>query len=301
MSAQVAAFFDLDGTLLPPPSLEQRFFRVLHYRREIPLKNYYLWLRETLKLFPRGIDRVMHANKMYLCGVHSLNESGAVDRSDPSAHKSGHPSQLRANEEEGQASMAPRHNPLWSVPPFFEDGVERLAWHAMQGHAIVVVSGTLEPLAIAAARALEIELAVRGIATGIRVCATKLEEEGGKWTGRILGEAMCVEAKARAVVTLAEEMGLDLSQCWAYGDSSLDRWMLEAVENPTAVNPSPKLARIARKRGWPLLRWHVKGNSTQRGRERRDKQGDRREARTTETALQSQEFQEPLRHLERCA
>src|SRR5437879_6068329 len=49
-SARIAAFFDLDGTLMPLPSLERRFFRMLRKRHEIPLKNYFLWLGEALRV-----------------------------------------------------------------------------------------------------------------------------------------------------------------------------------------------------------------------------------------------------------
>jgi len=266
MSPRVAAFFDLDGTLLPLPSLEQQFFRMLRYRREIPSMNYFLWLQEALKTLPRGIRAVTHANKMYLRGVQSFDESGAGKQSDSRAHASGHTG-------EGRPSMPPKHNPRWPVPQFFEGGVERVAWHALQGQAIVMVSGTLEPLANAAARALETELAGRGIGAGIRVFATKLEESEGKWTGRIVGEPMFGIAKARAVLTLAEEMSLDLSQSWAYGDSAQDGWMLASVGNAAAVNPTPKLARIAGRQGWSVLR-------------------------TTDRVRQ---MQDQLQHAERCA
>lgn len=253
MSARVAALFDLDGTLLPLPSLEQRFFRALRYRREIPVKNYFLWLREALKVLPRGTGRVMHANKMYLHGVHVLDE--VEIRTDSSECKNGHPSWRRkASQGGGQASLPPNKNSRWPVPYFFEEGVGRVVWHAMQEHAIVIVSGTLEPLANVAAQALETKLASRGIAAKIRVCATRLEESDGRWTGRILGQAMFGKAKARAVLVLAEEMSLNLSQSWAYGDSAQDRWMLAGVGNPAAVNPTPQLVRIARKQGWPILR-----------------------------------------------
>ena len=258
---------------MPLPSLERRFFRALRYRREIPVTNYFLWWREALKLLPRGIGKLAHTNKMYLRGVQVLNESGAENQIDSRAHKSGQTG-------EGQASVrfpgGGQPTPRWSVPRFFEDGVERLAWHAMQGHAIVIVSGTIEPLASPAARALETELADRGIAARFKVRATNLEEGEGRWTGRILGEAMFGKAKARALLALAEELSLDLSQSWVYGDSAQDRWMLAAVGHPVAVNPSPRLARIAKKRGWSLLRWSAKKNLTQssqraqRGRSMRD-------------------------------
>lgn len=282
MSGRVAAFFDLDGTLTPLPSLERRFFRALRHRREIPLKNYLWSLREALKLLPRGISKLAHANKMYLKGLQISNESGAENQIDSLTHKSG-------PQVEGQASAPTRRNPRWPVPRFFEDGVQRLAWHAMQGHAIVIVSGTLEPLASAAARVLETELAERGLVARIRVCATNLEESEGRWTGRILGEAMFGEAKARAIFTLAEEMGLDLSQSWAYGDSAQDRWMLAAAGDSVAVNPSARLARIAKKRGWTLLRCRAKENSTQSSQRAQRRESMRDEVQKNESALQDAE------------
>jgi len=247
MSAQVAAFFDLDGTLMPLPSLERRFFRTLRRRCEIPLANYFLWFGEALELLPRGIPAFAATSKMYLKGIRTFDERRTEKCPHSLVHTSGHP-------DEGQASEPPRHNPRWPVPRFFEQGVERVTCHAMLGHKIVIVSGTLEPLAIAAARALEQEIAARGFTRKIRVCATRLEEMSGKWTGKILGEPILGEAKARAVCALAGEMHLDLSQCWAYGDSAQDRWMLLAVGRPVAMNPASELARIARKRGWPILR-----------------------------------------------
>jgi len=284
-NTQIAAFFDLDGTLTQLPSLEQRFFRVLRYRCEIPLKNYFLWLDEALRLMPRGIQAAAQANKMYLRGVQSVGDSEFENRSEnsrkpgifhqsgaencgvPSAHAGGHPENLRASQAGGQASAAPpnrsRRNPRLPVPSFFANAVERVVWHAKRGHVIVLVSGTLEPLAKAAARELDARLAARGVEAKVRVCATKLEEICGRWTGRILGEAMFAETKARAVHALAQEMKLDLAQCHAYGDSASDEAMLASVGNPAAVNPSAKLARVAVGRGWPMVRWSEEEELTQ--------------------------------------
>jgi HAD superfamily phosphoserine phosphatase-like hydrolase len=266
-SGGVGAFFDLDGTLVALPSLERRLFRTLRYQRAINAKNYFFWLREALRLMPRGINAILQANKMYLRGVNILDESDEGEGSFSSSHKSGHQAQ-------GQASSIPsnrvRSNPRMPVPSFFVQAIERVAWHAKQRHEIVLVSGTLEPLARGAARILEAELAARGIATAICVCATRLEEVDGKWTGRVLGEAMFGEAKARAAKRLAEEMRLDLTRCYAYGDSMNDRWLLAVVGKPTAVNPSEDLAVTALSRGWPVLNWSEEENLTQRRRGRRD-------------------------------
>jgi len=248
---RVAAFFDLDGTLVPMPSLEKRFFAMLRYRKLIGIWNYLLWLTETAQLVPRGINQVMHANKMYLRGVRADVGCGGTDITVC----------LRLEHEVEEKIKQQARMP---VPPYPE-AIERLAWHAERGHLIVIVSGTLEPLAERAARGLEAELGERGFATEIRVCATRLEESAGSWTGRIVGEAMFGEAKARAVRRIAAELDLDLPGCFAYGDSSSDRWMLQAVGRPTAVNPSNDLARIARRNEWAVMSWG-KGRILRRGR-----------------------------------
>jgi HAD superfamily hydrolase (TIGR01490 family) len=258
-SGGVAVFFDLDGTLVALPSLEKRFFRMLRCRRAIAGRNYFLWLRETMRLAPRGISAIMQANKMYLRGVQILDERGEGDGDISSWHKDGH-------QAEGQASAPARRNPRLPVPTFFAPAIERVAWHAKQGHEIVLISGTLEPLAREAARTMEAELAARGITVTIRVFATRLEEMNSTWTGRVLGEAMFGEEKARAATRVAKEMQLDLARCYAYGDSLNDRWLMEAVGRPAAVNPSRDLASMARTRGWPVLDWEGKESPTQRRR-----------------------------------
>ena len=206
---------------------------------------------------PWGIGAILQTNKMYLRGVQILDERGERDGDVCSWHKDGH-------QAKGQASAPPRCNPRLPVPRFFAQAIERVAWHARQGHEIVLLSGTLEPLARAAAQAMAVGLELLGVTVKIRVCATRLEGIDGKWTGRILGEAMFGEAKARAAKRLAEELQLNLEQCYAYGDSAKDEALLDATGNPTAVNPSPKLAGIAKTRGWGLLRWNKEEGLTQR-------------------------------------
>jgi len=260
-SGRVAAFFDLDGTLVALPSLERRLFRTLRYRREIRIKNYFLWLKEAVRLAPRGLSTILQANKMYLRGVEIFDERGEGDGKVSSWHKGGH-------QAKGQASVrrsrkAQRH-PRLPVPTFFAQAIDTVAWHVKQGHEIVLISGTLEPLARRAALALETALVARGITVTIRVMATRLEEQGGRWTGRVLGEAMFGEAKARAARRLATELGLGLRTCYAYGDSLNDGCLMEVAGRPAAVNPSNDLASIARTRGWPILSWEEKENITQR-------------------------------------
>lgn len=245
----VAAFFDLDGTLMPLPSLEMRFLSVLRYRRVIGIRNYFAWIAESLPLIPRGINQILHANKMYLRGVRA---DGGTDI----------PVCLFPEDQAAETGSSRRQARM--PVPLFPEAIERMVWHAERGHLLVIVSGTLEPLAQRAARTMEAELEARGLRSGIRVCATRLEVKSEAWTGRIVGEAMFGEAKARAIQRIAGAEDLDLQRCFAYGDSANDKWMLEAVGKPAAVNPSNDLTRIARRNEWAVLRWGKEKTFTQR-------------------------------------
>jgi HAD superfamily hydrolase (TIGR01490 family) len=250
-SGQVAVFFDLDGTLAPLPSMERRFFEQLRRNGEIPARNYLLWMAEALRLAPRGIAAMLHANKSYLRGVSDRAEFSERENLQPFEGTSG----------EGLPANRPGMRPAL-VPEFFPPGVQRVEWHARAGHAIFLVSGALEPLVRIAALALVVRLAVRGVQAKVGVSATQLEAVDGRWTGRIVGEAMFGEAKARAVRKIAARQGFELRKCYAYGDSANDRWMLGAVGRATVVNPSEELERVAGLAGWPVMRWKNAGNLT---------------------------------------
>jgi HAD superfamily phosphoserine phosphatase-like hydrolase len=221
-----------------------------------------LLLGGAVRLVPRGIRQIMHANKMYLRGVPVDVEGGGTKL----------PVCLCVRGKAGKNTKGRRgkkgecRNPSRMPVPLYPQAVERVAWHADRGHLVVIVSGTLETLAERAARSLEAALLGQALTSKIRVCATRLEEKNERWTGRIVGEAMFGEAKARALRRIAAEADLDLQRCFAYGDSASDRWMLEAVGKPAAVNPSNDLAPIARRNDWAVLLWGEEEDATQRTR-----------------------------------
>jgi phosphoserine phosphatase len=218
----VMAFFDLDGTLIPEPSLEWRFFSALKGSGAIPLSNILRWGWEALCLLPKGPLAVQHGNKRYLTGLNR--------------------------------DLVFRHTESIS---FFEAGIARVAWHARQGHQIVLVSGALEELARLAACALECELEARGVQARLRVCATQLAEKRGEWTGYLIGEVMSGPAKAHALEAFARQETVKLRQCHGYGNSLLDRQLLCAVGHGHAVNPGKDLAALANEKDWPIWHWHV--------------------------------------------
>jgi phosphoserine phosphatase len=52
-----------------------------------------------------------------------------------------------------------------------------------------------------------------------------------------------------------QSLGSSLEHAVFYTDSITDLPLLEAVGRPVAVNPDPRLRRLARRRGWPIEDW----------------------------------------------
>lgn len=213
---RIGAFFDLDGTLVPAPSLEWRFVGHLLSRDDIGGADIARWLARFAKTLLRDPRDATLGNKLHLAG---LRESLASDWGD---------------------SLAP------GSPELFAGGIERVAWHVAQGHRVFLVSGTLACLARVVARRLPRQ---------VEVCATELEIRDARWTGRLAGEHMSGEAKARTIRSLAARFGLSLWDSYAYGNSITDLPMLDSVGHPVAVNPPASLRRIARSEGWPSCDW----------------------------------------------
>lgn len=213
---KIGAFFDLDGTLLAPPALEWRFIGYLLERDEIRTQNVAGWVAESAKALLSGGRRAVFANKHYLAGIH---ESVIAEWANTITDRS---------------------------LPLFIEGIDRMRRHLECGHRVLVVTGTLAPLA---------RTIIRLLPRGVEVRATKLEMQEGCFTGRLCGPHLSFEEKARVIRENAEEFNLDLFKSFAYGNEMSDAKMLGAVGNPVAVNASWGLKREARKRGWRRYSW----------------------------------------------
>lgn len=220
-SANIGAFFDIDGTLLPAPSLEWRFASYLLARHKIRGANIIRWLVHGATSLLRDTNFALNANKCYLA---QLRQSAVADW------------------ENSLAAVSPGVDPL----PLFAEGIERISWHLAQGHRVFLVSGTLAPLA---------RVVTSRFRSAIGVCATELEVRDENWTGRLAGEHMSGAAKARAIHKLARKHNLSLPHSHAYGNDVADCPMLSAVGHAVAVNPSKPLVRLAKDRGWKVRHW----------------------------------------------
>jgi HAD superfamily hydrolase (TIGR01490 family) len=125
----------------------------------------------------------------------------------------------------------------------FPEGLRRVRQHRRLGHRTMLLTGALdfvvEPL---------------GALFDDVVCA-RLDEVDGRFTGHLASVPPTGEARALLLAEFAAAEHLDLRQAVAYADSASDLPMLESVGFPVAVNPEPKLATIARRRGWHVEHW----------------------------------------------
>jgi len=128
----------------------------------------------------------------------------------------------------------------------FPDAVRRVRRHRELGHTTVLITGALDIAIEPLAPLFDHVVCAR---LGTRVESTR-SGPTEVLTGHLDEVPPTAEARARILTDLCAELGLDPRQAVAYADSSSDLPMLEAVGFPVAVNPEPRLASIARKRGW---------------------------------------------------
>ena len=116
-----------------------------------------------------------------------------------------------------------------------------LELHQLAGDFCVVLSASPQELVDAVAQALGAQRAI----------GTRVEVDGGRYTGRLDG-AFCYGVGK--LTRLHDELGeVDLGAAHAYSDSASDIPLLAACGRPVAVNPDRRLRTAARANGWPVI------------------------------------------------
>ena len=118
-----------------------------------------------------------------------------------------------------------------------------LSDHAARGEDRIVVSASPIEIVARLAEAL-------GLEGGI---GTRSEILDGCYTGKLAGEFCYREGKVTEVRRLAAERGYDLERCSAYSDSISDLPFLECVGIPVAVNPDKELREHSMTHGWRIV------------------------------------------------
>jgi HAD superfamily hydrolase (TIGR01490 family) len=217
LGSQVAAFFDVDNTVLPGEASEVRFFRWLWQRGVVGWPEARASVAWLVRHLPSLSLHPLRERKVYLAGkpaqvIEPLGEEFCRERLCPCVS----PAAMRKIDEHRQA-----------------------------GHTIVLLTGSLEFLIDPIATALQADSYFAG----------RLEQMNGVYTGRLLSPLPYGEGKRQLLDRLAQDFELDLSSCYAYGDSPGDLAVLHAVGHPTVVNPIRGMARVARRQNWPVVQW----------------------------------------------
>jgi HAD superfamily hydrolase (TIGR01490 family) len=125
------------------------------------------------------------------------------------------------------------------------EGVGAIGDHVALGHRVVLVSAATEPVISTLAKYLGVEAVV----------ATRLEVRDGRLTGRIDGDVVEGERKAKALTAWADATLSQWRLVAAYGDHESDEPLLRMAERPVAVCPSAGLRGLAARRGWTCVEW----------------------------------------------
>lgn len=213
--SRTIAVFDVDGTLVPKPSTEVRFARFLVGRGLLGPRRLGAYIaRLPSRLWREGM-LAFKTNKAYLAGLDALR--------------------LRALAGEFLGEVG---DGLWN-----QEVRSRLRRHQDAGNAVVLLTGTPDFLAdVLAAR-----LGVDGWE------ATVLPTRDGRVTASPVLQHPRGETKLAIARRMAEALGTDLPEGWAYGDSWADRYLLAAVAHPVVVGPDRRLGRLARERAWETV------------------------------------------------
>jgi HAD superfamily hydrolase (TIGR01490 family) len=213
-----AAFFDMDGTLLSVNS-GAAYIRLMWRRRLIgprELARGMVWVAQ----YKAGVIDTERVVALALASVKGQPEQEMIDRC-----RVWFRDELRATIMRGGRAAVERHRKA--------------------GHPLVILTSATRY----AAEPLCEELGIPDL-----LC-TRLEVEGGMFTGRYVPPLCFGDGKIAQAKAYAEERGISLAESYFYTDSINDLPMLERVGNPRVINPDLRLSWLARRRGWPVEDW----------------------------------------------
>ncbi len=122
--------------------------------------------------------------------------------------------------------------------------------HLARGHTVVLSSSALTIQVHPVARFLGIS----------NTLTNQFEvDEDGILTGKVVKPILWGPGKAAAVQKFAAENDIDLQDSYFYADGDEDVALMYLVGNPRPTNPEGKMAAVARRRGWPILRFSSRG------------------------------------------
>ena len=208
MGKRIAAFFDIDGTIYREGLITEVFKKIVKYELIEETK----WDNEVkpafLKWDKRQGDYDEYLLKMvdiYIDAIKGL--------------KKHHIDHIARNVIEQKGDR---------VYTFTR---ERIKWHKEQGHVVIAISGS--PIELVK------EMAGKYNMDDYRGTIYQIDENE-RYTGEIIPMWDAV-SKQNSIRELTQKYDIDLSESFAYGDTSGDFTMFENVGHPYAINPTREL------------------------------------------------------------
>ncbi|BBX23327.1 L-3-phosphoserine phosphatase [Mycolicibacter terrae] len=122
--------------------------------------------------------------------------------------------------------------------------------HQARGHTVVLSSSALT---------IQVDPVARFLGITNTLTNAFVTDENGVLTGEVTEPILWGPGKAAAVQKFAAEHDIDLQDSYFYADGDEDVALMHLVGNPRPTNPEGKMASVARKRGWPILRFSSRG------------------------------------------
>jgi HAD superfamily hydrolase (TIGR01490 family) len=216
----VAAFFDMDGTLLSSNVIETYLWVRL---RELDGGERLAELGRIASKVPNLVQAERRSRSEFLRGIYREYEGARLADLD---------------------AVVDEHLTSHVLSRLSPDAVRRIREHRAAGHHTVLITGAIRPLT----RPL-IPLFDHIEAADLAV------DDRGVCTGFLAASPLVGESRAAWMRSYAEEAGLDMKASYGYADSHSDLPLLEAVGNPVAVRPDVPLYRHARRSHWDVVDW----------------------------------------------
>ncbi|POX90983.1 HAD-IB family hydrolase [Mycobacterium kansasii] len=220
---KVGAFFDLDGTLVAG------FTAVILTQERLRRRD--MGVGELLSMVQAGLN-------------HTL---GRIEFEDLIIKAS---SALRGRQLSDLEEIGERLFHQRIEPRIYPEMRELVRAHMARGHTVVLSSSALT---------IQVEPVARFL--GITNMLTNKFEvnEDGLLTGDVVRPILWGPGKAAAVQRFAAEHGIDLKDSYFYADGDEDVALMYLVGNPRPTNPEGKMAAVAKRRGWPILKFNSRG------------------------------------------
>jgi HAD superfamily hydrolase (TIGR01490 family) len=208
------AVFDIDGTLLPGASVEGMFFRQLLRAGQLRWHNLLRMLRHFLKNFHGGATPSIRLNKWFYAG-------------------------FRVSELQIHARRFVDRHLLHRLS---QEGLRMLEQCRLQGCEIVLLSGAPTIFVERLARRLHVKF----------FFGAELQHSDDFFTGELVNPHPFGPGKRDMLLALHAQNEIDFSSSLAFANHHSDAHHLELFGKPVAVNPTIRLARIARRKGWEI-------------------------------------------------